>query len=224
MATAGTGLGFYCADAMSGNNLPAMTFYIVGASSFGRETLDALCAFSEPKAGQVAFLDDGAGYTTVDGVPVRPIDAAESGEFVVAIADAGVRQRLASRLCGRGLTPGQVIHPRAFVSPRATVGPGCIVFANTFVSNRTVLGSHVHVFHNATIAHDSVLGDYVTVLPGVNIAGAVTVGPRVTFGTNSCVLQGLRIGADTMVGAGAAVIRDQPAGVVIAGVPTRVLH
>jgi|GEM_PF-7092831 len=200
-----------------------MTFYIAGASSFGRETLDAMHAYSPALAEQAVFLDDNPPSLEVDGVAVCGLDEAEPGEFVVAIANASVRQQIADRLCRRGLTPGRVIHPRAFVSPRATIGPGCIIFANTFISTRTVLGAYVAIFHNSSVAHDTVLGDYVTVLPGVNIAGAVTIGPQVTFGTNSCILQGLRIGAGTMVGAGAAVIRDQPAGVVIAGVPTRVL-
>ncbi len=200
-----------------------MTFYIAGAGGFGRETLDALRA-SPGAPGDVEFLDDAPGRAVVDGVPVRRPGEAGPGTFVVAIAHPGARRRLAALLRARGLTAGRVLHPRAALSPGAALGEGCIVLANAFVSTGTTLGTHVHVNYNATIGHDAVLGDFVTVLPGANVAGAVVLGAEVTMGSNACVLPGLRIGSSAMVGAGAVVTRDQPPGVVVAGVPARLLR
>ena len=201
-----------------------MTFYIVGAGGFGRETLDAWRASMPPAAGPAEFLDDHHEGATVDAAPVRRPAEATAGTFVVAIADPAVRERIARQLAARGLTAGSVIHPRAVISAGAVVGPGFIALANTFVSTGTVLGAHVQVNYNATVGHDSALADFTTILPGANVAGAVTLAPRVTIGSNACVLQGLRIGSGTMVGAGAVVTRDQPAGVVVAGVPARLLR
>lgn len=200
-----------------------MTFYIAGAGGFGRETLDALRAASPACAAESVFVDEHTAAATVDGRPVvRPAEAGP-GTFVVAIADAGVRQRLASVLIARGLMPGRVLHPRAVISPGAVVGPGGVILANTLVSTGTALGAHVQVNYNATVGHDAVLGDFVTVLPGANVAGAVRIGARATLGSNACVLQGLRIGPGTVVGAGAVVTRDQPGGAVVIGVPARPL-
>lgn len=201
-----------------------MTFYIAGAGGFGRETLDALHAAAPTCAADAVFLDEQVRCAVVGGVPVRRPADAGPGTFVVAIADPRVRQRLAQVLVSRGMVPGQVIHPRAVISPAAVLGPGCVVLANAFVSTCVVLGAHVHVNYSATVGHDTDLGDFVTVLPAANVAGTVTVGAGVTIGSNACVLQGLRIGAGATVGAGAVVTRDQPDGAVVAGVPARPLQ
>jgi sugar O-acyltransferase (sialic acid O-acetyltransferase NeuD family) len=201
-----------------------MTFYIVGAGGFGRETLDALRAASPSAAESAVFLDDHPPASQIDGIPVRRPGEAGPGAFVIAIADPAVRQRLTAALMARGHETGQVIHPRSVVSPRAAIGPGCVVLAGAFVSTGTVLRAHVQVNYNATIGHDTVLGDFVTVLPGANVAGAVRVGTAGTIGSNACVLQGLRIGPGATVGAGAVVTRGVPGGAIVAGVPARPLQ
>jgi maltose O-acetyltransferase len=52
----------------------------------------------------------------------------------------------------------------------------------------------------------------------------ITIGDNVWLGGGAIVCPGVAIGPDTVVGAGAVVTRDLPAGVVAAGVPARVLR
>lgn len=196
-----------------------MAFYIVGAGGFGRETLDAVLAGGQRPAG---FLDENRAGQTIRGLPVLPLDDPPAGTgFVVAVADPAVRRRLATQLTSRGLGPRTVTHPRAVIGPETTVGPGCVVLANAHVSSSIRLGAHVQVNYNATVGHDAVLDDYVTVYPGANLSGAVHLEAGVQVGTNACVLQGLRIGLHTFVGAGAVVTRDLAAHQVATGVPAR---
>jgi hypothetical protein len=201
-----------------------VTFYIIGAGGFGRETLDALRAATPSAAESAVFLDDHAQAGEIDGIPVCRPGEASPGVFVVAIADPVARHRLTEALLADGHTPGQVIHPRAVVSPRAVLGPGCVVLAGAFVSTSALLGAHVHVNYHATVGHDTELSDFVTVLPAANVAGAVTIGTAATLGSNACVLPGLRIGPRATVGAGAVVTRNVPEGAVVAGVPARPLR
>ena len=59
---------------------------------------------------------------------------------------------------------------------------------------------------------------------GWESARPITLGDNVWLGGGVIVCPGVAIGDDTVVGAGAVVIRDLPAGVVAAGTPARVVR
>lgn len=59
---------------------------------------------------------------------------------------------------------------------------------------------------------------------GWESAEPITLGDNIWLGSGVVVCPGVKIGHDTVVGAGAVVTRDLPAGVVVAGVPARVLR
>ena len=55
-------------------------------------------------------------------------------------------------------------------------------------------------------------------------AEPIMIGDNVWLGGGVVVCPGVTIGADTVVGAGSVVLRDVPAGVLVAGVPARVVR
>ena len=59
---------------------------------------------------------------------------------------------------------------------------------------------------------------------GLEFALPITVGSSVWFGGNVCVLPGVRIGDNAVIGAGSVVTKDIPPGVVAAGNPCRVIR
>ena len=85
-----------------------MTFYIVGAGGFGRETLDAFRAASPGAVEPAVFLDDHPQASEIDGIPVRRPEEAEPGVFVVAVADPVARRRHFPRLTAGRVAPASV--------------------------------------------------------------------------------------------------------------------
>ncbi len=51
-----------------------------------------------------------------------------------------------------------------------------------------------------------------------------TIGDRVDIGAGAVLLGGISIGPDTHIGANAVVTKDQPGGVVVAGVPAKIIR
>jgi acetyltransferase-like isoleucine patch superfamily enzyme len=66
-----------------------------------------------------------------------------------------------------------------------------------------------------------VVGDFVSINPLAAVSGGCRLERGVMVGTNAAVLQDLTVGTDAVVGAGACVVRDVPAGAVVKGVPAR---
>jgi acetyltransferase-like isoleucine patch superfamily enzyme len=79
----------------------------------------------------------------------------------------------------------------------------------------------VVIMPNAVLTHDDELADYATLAAGVALGGTVTVGEAAYLGMNSAVRQGLRIGAHSTIGMGAAVLSHVPDDEIWAGVPAR---
>ena len=113
---------------------------IHGASGHGLVVADTAEAAG---FGPIVFSDDEPAKRGADrlGWPVEAIGVDEEvawlrrqgGVAVVAIGSNRARARAAVALRERGVPLATVVHPRSYVSSRATLGPGTVVFAGAVV-------------------------------------------------------------------------------------------
>jgi len=85
-------------------------------------------------------------------------------------------------------------------------------------------GISVVIHPEAVIGEDCVIGVQVVIGgKGFDIPGAPNIGCRVKIGAGAKVLGPISIGDDVFIGANAVVVESVPPGVVVAGVPARVV-
>jgi len=139
--------------------------------------------------------------------------------FVVACGSNEKRRQAVAYLQGRGARLASIVHPAAIVSPSATVGAGSMILAGAVIGPEAMLGDACIVNHCASVDHHCRLGDFANLSPGARLGGGVVLEDEVFLGLNACVLPRLRIGARSIVGAGAVVRTDVPPGTTMVGVP-----
>jgi sugar O-acyltransferase (sialic acid O-acetyltransferase NeuD family) len=201
------------------------TLLVLGAGGHGRVVADAATTMGTWST--VCFADDRAATLVVPGFEIVGTCAeleqlAKSySAVVIGIGDAQKRLQLMERCTRLGFELPVIVHRSAAVSAHALLGAGSVVFAQAAVNPGATLGRGCIVNTGATIDHDCHFEDGVHACPGVHLAGNVHAGARTWIGIGACVKQGVRIGSDVVIGAGAAVVSDVASGLTVVGVPAR---
>lgn len=203
---------------------------IIGAGGLGKDVQWLLERINETEEtwNILGYVDDGikAG-SLVDDLPILGsveylLQYEETLAVVVAVAAAKVRRHIVEKLerNDKLLFPN-VIDPSALLSKRIVMGRGNIVLAGNILSVDIQLGDFCIFNADCTIGHDVAMESYVTVYPSANISGCVEICHETEIGTGCHIIQGIKVGNSTIVGAGAVVTRELPSGCTAVGNPAK---
>ena len=123
------------------------------------------------------------------------------------------------------------LEPGSIIREGAVLKTGCIVLMGAVINIGAVIGEETMIDMNAVIGSGAQIGRRTHIGAGAIIAGmlepacreAVRIGDDVLIGANAVVLEGIQIGNQAVIGAGSVVTRDVPDGMVVQGVPARVV-
>ena len=205
--------------------------YIVGAGGFGREVAWLVERVNqiEPRWNLVGFLDDARecqntiinGYSVLGGCEYLEQLSKECW-VICTIGASKIRKKVVEKLKRyANVKFATLVDPSVLLSDTVSVGEGSILCAGTIATVNINIGAQVIINLDCTIGHDAVLEDYVTVYPSVNISGNVIVKDSVELGTGTQIIQGKVIGEESIVGAGAVVVKDIPSRCTAVGAPAK---
>lgn len=204
-----------------------MRIGLCGTGGFAREV--APLAMIQAGADNVQHIDVGPVAGELNGLPVVGLaDAPADAAISIAIADAAVRRRVDAEMTAAGRTFVSIVAPTCVFRGPSEIGEGAILCDHVVITANVVIGRHFQANLFSYVAHDCVVGDFVTLAPRVCVNGNTVIEDDVYVGTGAVLKQGtpdrpLRIGRGAVIGMGAVVTKDVPAGAVVVGNPARVL-
>ncbi|GGF21047.1 acetyltransferase [Hymenobacter cavernae] len=217
--------------AANGAVLPRLVIF--GAGGLGREVLVLARQINEalPAWELAGFFDDKAPATSqIHGLPylgsAADLNATrEPLHVVVAVGNSRHRAAIVQQLTSPLLRFATLIHPGVACRPyqQLRIGEGSVISQGCILTTDISLGKHVLLNLGCTVGHDAVLEDFCSLMPHANVGGEAYLETGVYLGTNATVINQVRVGARTIVGAGAVAVRDLPTDCTAVGVPATVI-
>lgn len=123
------------------------------------------------------------------------------------------------------------IEPGAVIREKVEIGDRAIIMMGAVINIGSVIGEGTMIDMNAVVGARSLVGRNCHIGAGAVLAGVleppsadpVVIEDDVLVGANAVVLEGCRVGKGSVVAAGAVVVHNIEAGVVVAGQPARVI-
>lgn len=186
---------------------------IIGASGHGKVIADIIKANNDEVVG---FLDDDTKKETLGKITdyIKYIDY----EFVIAIGNSQIRERLAKELKCKWYT---AIHPTAVVSPSIKIGEGTVIMPEAVINADAIIGKHCIINTRAVAEHDNIIGDYSHISVGAKLGGTTNIGKSCWIGIGATVSNNITICDNVIIGAGAVVVDNITEPGTYVGVPAK---
>tara|TARA_R110000744_G_scaffold336191_3_gene441515 strand:+ start:781 stop:1419 length:639 start_codon:yes stop_codon:yes gene_type:complete len=202
---------------------------IVGAKGFAKEILEILIQNNL----KISLYDDinvnedllYGKYEILHNMPhAERFLKSNAGLFTIGIGNPHLRLKLYKKFVNLGGIFTSTISMNSEIgSQDIYIGNGSNILSGAKISNSVTIGKGCIVYYNAVITHDCNIGEFVEISPSANVLGRVTIGDYTQVGANATILPDITIGNNVVVGAGAVVTKNVPDGVIVCGVPARII-
>ena len=125
---------------------------ILGFGGYGRTVYDV----AEQLGYSITVLDDSDKEHPLDSFSHYISDDIE---FIPAFGNNEFRLGWLERIEKAGGKPANLVHPSAYISPRAHVSEGCVVLPGAIINTGTRIGKGCIINLGATVDHDVIIED-----------------------------------------------------------------
>ena len=207
---------------------------IYGAGGFGREVACLIRLINEnldrPRWNFIGFFDDDEAIAGTFNEHGKVLGGRERinqwptpVDVVIAIGTPQVIKDIAEGIDKPMVDFPNVIAPNVtwLDKDKVKMGKGNLICSGCLISCNVEFGNFNVLNGFSPIGHDTTIGDYNVIMPSCNISGGVRMGDCNFFGVKSAILQYLKIGNNTRVGAGSVVMRNTKDGYLYVGIPAK---
>lgn len=125
---------------------------ILGSGGYGR----TVCDVAEQLGYSITVLDDSDNEHPLDSFSLY---IKNDVEFIPAFGNNEFRLGWLERIEKAGGKPATLVHPSAYVSPRAHVSEGCVVLPGAIINTGTRIGKGCIINLGAAVDHDVIIED-----------------------------------------------------------------
>lgn len=177
----------------------------------------------------VGFFDDGydIGYET-HGLKnlggVKELNEWKTPLAVtIAIGSPRIKRAILNNINNPLIEYPTLIHPSVIIGDKdyVKIGKGCIICTYTVITCDVEIDDFVILNLACTLGHDTIVREHCAFMPTCNISGECVIEEGVYCGTGVKIINQTSIGAETIVGAGAVVVKPLPAKCTAVGAPAK---
>ena len=211
-------------------------YAIYGIGGCGRSILPFARSMLEKlniSTNDLYFVDDNPkskmlnGHAVLDYQEFLALDSKDK-HVALAIADGSIRNKLATRMLRDEINMWSLCADNVVIMDDVSIGDGSILSPFVCITSNIKIGRCFHANLYSYVEHDCLIGDFVTFAPGVKCNGNIHIEDYAYIGAGAVLKQGtpdkpLIIGRGAVVGMGAVVTKNVPAGETVVGNPARSL-
>lgn len=167
------------------------------------------------------------GYRIIDSnINLLQHDSLDGLNFIISVGDNKIRSRLAEQIRARNGTVKGLRHPSAIISKYAELSKGVVVHANAVIQGDVFVGRDSVISCNATVIHTSKIEDACYLAANSSVGAYINIMCGALIGLGATVVSGKveYVGANSIVGAGAVVLKNVEPDTIVAGNPAVVIR
>lgn len=142
----------------------------------------------------------------------------------VPIGNNKIRVGLIEKIKSKGFSLPSYIHPTVNLHESVKIGKSVYILPACNFMPLSVIEDYVMISMGVNVAHHTILGKGSFYSQGNNIGASIIISDYSYFGMAATVMTGVKmVGKNTLIGAGAIIIRDVPDYAVVVGNPGKII-